>query len=591
MRVHLITPPAWRIASFGLLAIAAATAVAGESAPDFGPNVRIFDPMMPMAALQQQVDSIFATQEAGQFNSNRYALLFKPGSYHLDVQVGFYTQVQGLGRSPDDVTIVGAVRSKARWMRNNNATCNFWRCVENLAVTPTVEGDVIVWAVSQGTALRRVHIKGNLNLWDGGWSSGGFIADSVIDGTVNSGSQQQWLSRNADWSRWVGGSWNMVFVGATNPPAGEWPQQPYTIIEQTPLVREKPYLCIDEDGRYAVRVPEFQPKSSKGVSWKSGGGASSGGRAPSRDATTTVPIDQFLVARADRDDAARINAALDSGKNVLLTPGIYHLDQSIRVTRPGTIVLGIGYPTLIPDAGTPAIIVTDVDGVQLAGVLLEAGTAESPTLLQVGDPVRRARPTSHAHNPTFLYDIFCRVGGAGAGATRAFVTLDSDNVVGDNFWLWRADHGKGAGWTTNPNRNGLIVNGADVTLYGLFAEHCQEYQTLWNGEGGRVYFYQSELPYDPPSQEAWSHDGSRGYASYKVADSVKSHQAWGLGVYCVFHAAPVVAETAIETPATPGVSIHHAITRRLNRKTGSGIAHIWNQQGDAVIEQDTARLK
>jgi hypothetical protein len=83
----------------------------------------------------------------------------------------------------------------------------------------------------------------------------------------------------------------------------------------------------------------------------------------------------------------------------------------------------------------------------------------------------------------------------------------------------------------------------------------------------------------------------RGYASYKVADSVKSHQAWGLGVYSVFHAAPVVLETAIETPQTPGVGIHHVITRRLNRKTGSGIAHIWNQKGDAVIDQDTARLK
>src|SRR3954451_20743407 len=106
----------------------------------------------------------------------------------------------------------------------------------------------------------------------------------------------------------------MVFVGATNPPAGDWPQRPYTVIEQTPVIREKPYLCVDDNGRYVLRVPELAPKPSKGVSWKS---------AASHEAT--IPIDRFLIARADRDDAARINAALDSGKNVLLTPGIYHL--------------------------------------------------------------------------------------------------------------------------------------------------------------------------------------------------------------------------------------------------------------------------
>jgi hypothetical protein len=568
------------LALIGLLHLTTSLTASGRPAPDFGPNVLIFDASMPMPEIQARLNATFATQEAGQFNSNRYAVLFKPGKYELDVQVGFYTQVLGLGRSPDDVAIFGALRSKARWMRNNNATCNFWRAAENLCVTPTVEGDVNVWAVSQATALRRVHIKGNLNLWDGGWSSGGFLADSIIDGMVNSGSQQQWLSRNAQWGKWVGGNWNMVFVGTTNPPAGEWPQKPYTVIDQTPIIREKPYLFVDDDGQYFVHIPELQPNGSRGVTWKSGATAGK-----------SLPIDRFLIARADKDDAAGINAALDAGKHVILTPGIYHLDQSIRVTRPDTIVLGLGYPTLVADRGTPAISVADVDGVLLGGILLEAGRTESPTLLQVGEPGRAG--TSHATNPTFLYDIFCRAGGAGPGATRAFVTIDSNHVVGDNFWLWRADHGAGAGWTTNPNRNGLIVNGADVTIYGLFVEHCQEYQTLWNGNGGRVYFYQSEMPYDPPSQEAWSHEGPRprGYASYKVADSVTSHEAWGLGVYCVFHNAPVVADTAIETPNAPGVKIHHVITRRLNRKTGSGIAHIWNDEGEPVIDKDTARLK
>ena len=139
-----------------------------ESGPDFGPNVLIFD--QSMTAILARIDAIFAGQERGQFNANRYALLFKPGKYELDVKVGFYTQVSGLGRSPDDVSITGAVRSKAGWMKNRNATCNFWRSAENLCITPTVEENVNVWAVSQATALRRVHVKGDLNLSDGGWS-------------------------------------------------------------------------------------------------------------------------------------------------------------------------------------------------------------------------------------------------------------------------------------------------------------------------------------------------------------------------------------------------------------------------------------
>src|SRR5579862_5532166 len=183
--------------------------VAGP-APDFGPNVLVFDSSMTAASVQSRLDAVFGQQEANQFGTNRYAIFFKPGKYDLDVQVGFYTQVIGLGKSPDDVAITGAVRSKARWMRGN-ATCNFWRSAENLSVTPTQDDNINIWAVSQGTALRRVHIKGDLNLSDGGWSSGGFMADCKIDGHVNSGTQQQWLSRNTSFGQWTGGAWNMVF--------------------------------------------------------------------------------------------------------------------------------------------------------------------------------------------------------------------------------------------------------------------------------------------------------------------------------------------------------------------------------------------
>jgi hypothetical protein len=171
------------------------------------------------------------------------------------------------------------------------------------------------------------------------------------------------------------------------------------------------------------------------------------------------------------------------------------------------------------------------------------------------------------------------------------LTINSNHVVGDNFWLWRADHGAGAKWDVNKNRNGLIVNGNDVTIYGLFVEHCHEHQTIWNGQRGRVYFYQSEMPYDPPSQEAWMHDGVRGYASYKVADKVTTHEAWGLGIYSYFTAAPIVADSAIEAPKVPGVKLHHLTTIRLGGKPGSGINRVINDEGEPVITTRKATVK
>jgi hypothetical protein len=467
------------------------------------------------------------------------------------------------------VAITGAVRSKATWMKGN-ATCNFWRTAENVSVSLTQDKNVNVWAVSQGAAWRRMHVKGDLHLWDNGWSSGGFLADCKIDGQVKSGSQQQWFSRNDEWGGWVGGSWNLVFVGTAKPPAGTWPAAPYTVIEKTPVIREKPYLFVDDRGGCFVMVPDLNTGGTRGATWS--GNDTTG---------TAIPIAEFYLARPERDNAASINVALSQRKHLLFTPGIYHLESSILVSRPGTVVLGLGYPTLVPEKGTPAMSIADVDGVKVGGILYEAGTVNSATLLQVGEPGKAA---SHAADPIFLYDIYCRVGGAAAGTSDCMVTIHSNNVVGDNFWLWRADHGRGVGWNVNKNANGLIVNGNDVTLYALFVEHCQGYQTLWNGNGGRVYFYQSEMPYDPPSVEAWRHGNVTGYASYKVADAVKTHEAWGLGVYCVFNRAPVIAENAIETPAAPGIKMHHMVTIRLGGgQRGSGINHVINGTGNPVI--------
>ncbi|WKB55417.1 RICIN domain-containing protein [Eleftheria terrae] len=538
----------------------------GAGVVDLGPNVKVFDPSMSADAIQAELDDVYRQQETNQFGPQRHAFLFKPGTYHNFVRVGYYTQVLGLGRSPNDVTIHGGLHVDAEWF-GQNATQNFWRGAENLSVVPG-NNNTMVWAVSQAVPFRRMHVQGNLHLFDrDGWSSGGFIADSKIDGTVISGSQQQWLSRNAEFGRWEGGVWNMMFVGAVNAPAPSFPDPPHTVLEQTPLVREKPYLTVDTAGQYSVVVPELR-SNSRGVSWAQGASAGQ-----------VLPLSQFHVAKPAIDTAATINAALDAGKHLLFTPGIYRLDQTLRIRRSNTVVLGLGLATLVPVGGITAMAVDDVDGVKIAGLLFDAGETVSPALLEVG-PVTSA--ASHAANPTSLHDLFFRVGGTGAlGRADASLVINSHHVIGDHFWVWRADHGEHVGWDINTSRNGVIVNGDDVRIYGLFVEHFHEYQTLWRGERGQLYFYQSEIPYDVPSQAAWMNNGANGFASYKVADDVTEHAAWGLGIYCFFQANPSLKlGNAIEAPQRPGVRFHNMTTVSLG---GVGeITHIINGRGDTV---------
>jgi hypothetical protein len=533
---------------FLLVSAAAQSPSRLRARPAFGPNVLLFDPSMPSAEMQAQIDKIYAVQQHSEFGTARYALLFLPGEYHVNVPVGFYTQVLGLGATPDAVHIVGNVHSDASLPRNN-ATCTFWRGVEGFSVTPT--DGTMQWAVSQAVPFRRMHILGNIVLHQkGGWASGGWMSDSLIDGNVGAGPQQQWISRNSEWGSWTGANWNMVFVGTPHPPEGEWPQPPYTKVDKTPIVREKPFLEVDAKGNWSVRVPAIQ-SNSQGITWH-------GGSTPGR----SIPLSQFYIAHPDKDSAATMNAQLAKGRNLLLAPGIYDLAEPIKVTRRDAIVMGLGFATLRPTNGTAAITTSDIDGIDIAGILFDAGEKISPVLAEVGSRGSRA---SHTQSPIFLHDVFFRDGGAGAGSVKLNLLVNSNDTIIDHTWIWRADHGAGVGWTKNLSDNGLVVNGNNVTAYGLFVEHHQQFQVLWNGNHGRTYFYQSEIPYDPPDQPTYtSATGTNGWASYKVADNVTSHEAWGLGIYSVFRHPNVTLTRAIEVPPTPDVRFHHMITVALD---------------------------
>ncbi|MCU1679050.1 MAG: hypothetical protein JWM93_3808, partial [Frankiales bacterium] len=522
--------------------------------PNFGPNVHIYDHSMTDAAIQASLDSVFNAQKdtnSAQFGTRRDAELFKPSTtpYNVNANIGFNTSILGAGLNPDDVRINGSVTVDAFNASDaGNATQNFWRSAENLSIN--TNGGANRWAVAQAAPFRRIHVIGNLDLFPAsyGWASGGYISDTKVDGVVASSSQQQWYSKDSNFGSWNGSNWNMVFSGVSGAPANTFPNPPYTTLGTTPVSRDVPYLYIDAAGKYRVFVPSLRTNAS-GSSWPNTPG-------------TSIPMSQFYVAH-EGDSAATINTALSQGCNVFFTPGIYHVNQTLHVTKPNSVVLGIGMATIIPDGGVNAMDVADVDGVRIKGLLFDAGTTNTDQLLTVG-PAGSAG-TSHAANPTTIQDVFFRIGGAVAGKATKSLVVNSSNAIVDHIWAWRADHGAGIGWGVNTADTGLIVNGNNVLAEGLFVEHYQKYEVNWNGQGGRIIFFQNEMPYDPPNQASYMNGALKGYAAIKVADAVTSFEAWGLGSYCYFNVDPTIHNShAFESPVNANVKWHDMVTVSLN---------------------------
>src|SRR5258706_13212480 len=103
-----------------------------------------------------------------------------------------------------------------------------------------------------------------------------------------------------------------------------------------------------------------------------------------------------------------------------------------------------------------AMTVADVPGVELAGLLFDAGPVNSSVLLQVGsDNAHKSNPS----DPTLISDVFFRIGGAQAGMATTSLVVNSDKTILDKNWAWGADHGNGVGWDVNTAHTGLIVNG------------------------------------------------------------------------------------------------------------------------------------
>lgn len=602
-----------------------------ETNPDLGANVTIFNPSMPTSEIKTKFDAITAEQFDSEFGSRRDAIYFLPGTYGtpeapLNVQVGYYTEVAGLGASPTDVVINGTINVYNRCLADNEtsnciALTNFWRSMSNLTINvkggltnvlgeaaprPSWCTDTQFWAVSQAAPLRRVNINGGFSFMDfcssgPQFASGGFMADSKSNAAaVVNGSQQQWYTRNSEITSWSNAVWNTVFSGVVGAPAETFPTpNPYTVLDTTPVSREKPYLFVDAAGTYNVQVPAAQT-NSRGITWAAG-------LTPGR----TLSISDFYIAKPG-DSVQKINNALAKGRNLILTPGVYDIAKTIKVKRADTVVLGLGYATLHSVGGAVPLEIAGVAGAVVAGVTVDAGEVNSAALLRVGKQHEKTSRAS-AKNPTTLSDVFFRVGGPYIGRTDVALEVNSDNVLLDHAWVWRADHGDegfpmdtivrsdidrqrtadglpllnddDARWVTNVSPNGVIVNGKNVTATGLFVEHFQEYNTVWNGENGTTIFYQNELPYDPRDQADWMAGDTLGWAAYKVGNRVKTHHLYGAGAYAYNQNDPsVVTENGFEVPNTPGVQVYHALTVNLSQGT---IRHVINGVGTQADNTNT----
>lgn len=570
--------------------------------PTWPSSVNIFSPTMAPGDIQTIVNQAFANNGGdprtscshGQFSDLRYAHLFLPGTYsNVDIPVGYYTSVYGLGVSPMDTVFTGGKGvycEEACGLYGTGALDTFWRSAENFHTTTNYAwavGNGMSWVVSQAAPLRNVKVDNDLLLFeylseyccDAGYASGGWISGLQVGGSTKFGSQQQFMVRNSESGQFDTPVWNGVFAAVTGAPTercgaianGQSANSSISVVPTIPLVAEKPYITSTDGKTFKLVVPDVQTNIPAGVTWTSTGFKSS----------KTIDFSSVYVT-SPTDTSAIINAKLSAGLNVVITPGIYQLDDSLFIQYENQVVLGLGLATLIaPSNGNPCVRVGDVSGVRVAGLLLEAGKWETKGgMLEVGISGKFQGLES---NPVVLTDVFARVGGpnTGVGPVGTMFLVNSGYTVIDNTWLWRADHtAEGLVYKSeNAVKNGLVVNSDNVYAYGLAAEHTTEDNVVWNGNNGLTYFYQAEIMYDY-LEPTWDH------SCYKLGPYVNGHTATGLGCYTYFRDASSYAEKGFDTSTASNVKIDKAVNVWLNGNQLSGIYNVLDSDGKAIDSQN-----
>lgn len=532
--------------------------------PKWPDSVKIYSPSTPVGEMRADLQASWDSngyqppvgEAQGRFSVRRYAFLFKPGTYALDFPIGYYVQILGIGTLPEDVVFTGE--------EGPHVPCNlqkpqpgqlttFWRAAERFRREGSMD-----WLVSQACVLRDLHVTGNLTLQkDEAHASGGYLGNSIVDGEVIAGGQQQWFTRNSRVGSWSGVGWNAVFVGVTSD--GDQPDLKQStcgstedggqrvVVDKAPLVAEKPFISVDPNNatKFNLNVPRHQYNRS-GPDWQTG----------------AVYGFESVYVTQPTDTAAEINGKLIAGYHVVISPGVYTLDAPLRISQDYQVVLCLGLSTLLSADGNAVVTVDPgLQGVRIAGCILEAGQHKTDVLLQWGNGAK-TDPEQH-RAPSFMHDLFARVGGPGfqgnvgnTATADVMVKISADDVIGDDLWLWRADHYEHGTTLAHtipdigitdlgecPCKHGLVVTGDRVKIYHLAVEHTQQDQVRWSGEDGETYYLQCEIPYDVDADYA-----QQGYVAYRVLDGVQRHQAWGIGAYSYFKDFPVWMPAAFRVP-------------------------------------------
>lgn len=537
---------------------------------------------------QELADAVFKQQRDAEFQPERIALLLYPGEHTLNIKLGYYTAVAGLGQTSAQVVVNGTITSI-----NNDDPCigaldNFFRSISNLTINVPENVKANFFCTSQASPLRDLVVNGDLGVAkfvdgcggngsnSGGYSSGGYMHNVRVNGTLLLETQQQFFTQNSKFDSFSGGAWNVFFMGCegkinTTPClTGAGKTLVKSANETSSLSAAAPLITYDLVMKKFVVFRPTLVSDAKGVI-----GRSDDAKEELVLVDPSTPIEQ-------------INQILNDGKNLGFLPGQYLCSEAIRVTKSNTIIIGIGYATLNPTDGNPAIVVEDrAHGVRLCGLMIEAGQSLSDVLVEIGETSSPKSDQGDQNNPTILHDIFPRVGGPTDSAQAGvMLRINQSYCVVMHTWLWRADHTDteraGLGIDKAKCDNALVVNGNNVRIFGLFAEHTLKEGIVWNGNDGMIQFLQSEMAYDVI--KPWN------YPMLLVKGN--NFQGDALGVYSYFSRkhnngesdkAPEVT-TAIYTENT-NASIINACTVFLNASEdpttgGAGsISRVWNNNG------------
>lgn len=556
--------------------------------------------------------------QTGEWGTSRYAILIGEGNYKMTdfFKLSYYTQILGVGNDQSSVQISPGINVLNNCIKSGDPHCvapggldNFWRSMSDLTI---VNDDVpLFFAVSQASPIRDVTIKSDNGIvmcdpqtippyYPCGQTSGGFI-DGMKASVINLGSQQQFYVSNSDINSLENGAWNIISnnnkgtvsgkgdVGVKN----QWNGYPFTEINDTILTQFK------------------KPKLIKnGDSWEV------------RYSNQVVPVDDFIIINSNPNedrtkisssDVQKINDQLDNKPGIIIMPGVYDLEDTLKIPN-NKMIMGLGLPSLVCPDINGKCMVTGSEGVRIYGLVFDAAkvsnfsTNKDAVILTIGEKDKGA-----SVNPTVLQDVYCRIAHIEKSQSDASaytcIKVNADYTIGENLWLWRADHDAkfiNVLADTVKALYGLVVYGNNVKMYALFVEHFQNYQTVWFGKNGQVNFYQSEMPYYLPEggfSKCYLPDSSVVYntqvcSSLYIAESASGFRGSGIGVYSYFPNANTSGQKAGEKPFIQGtinaknaiiinaedVVLTHGLTHFLDGDLKSGIDGIIEYNGQLYPE-------